>query len=63
MNTAKYTEDQFTLIELLLNSVTCPDETVHEAMKKAEDFAVKMNPEDILIAQNAMLRIIRRQPD
>ena len=58
-----YTDKQFALIELLLDAATCAEDRAPEAMSAAEDLAVTMSTEDVLIAQNAMLRIIRRQPE
>lgn len=63
MNKMEYTDKQFALIELLIDAATCDDDRASEAMSIAEDLAVTMNTEDVLIAQNAMLRIIRRQPE
>lgn len=63
MNKMEYTDKQFALIELLLDAATCAEDRAHEAMSNAEDLAVTMTTEDVLIAQNAMLRIIRRQPE
>lgn len=63
MNKMEYTDKQFALIELLLDAATCAEDRAPDAMKIAEDLAVTMSTEDVLIAQNAMLRIIRRQPD
>lgn len=63
MNKMKYTDKQFALIELLLDAATCAEDRACEAMEAAEDLAVTMSTEDVLIAQNAMLRIIRRQPE
>lgn len=63
MNKMNYTDKQFALIELLLDAATCAEDRAPEAMSAAEDLAVTMSTEDVLIAQNAMLRIIRRQPE
>jgi hypothetical protein len=63
MNDMKYTDKQFALIELLLDAATCAEDRASDAMKVAEDLAVTMDTADVLIAQNAMLRIIRRQPE
>lgn len=63
MNKMEYTDKQFALIELLLDAATCAEDRAPAAMKIAEDLAVTMEATDVLIAQNAMLRIIRRQPE
>ena len=63
MNKMNYTDKQFALIELLLDAATCAEDRAPEATSAAEDLAVTMSTEDVLIAQNAMLRIIRRQPE
>lgn len=63
MNKTNYTDKQFALIELLLDAATCDESRAAEAMTAAEDLAVTMEQEDVLVAQNAMLRIIRRQPE
>ena len=57
------TDKQYQLIELLLAAATCPDAEAPLAMEAAEDLAITMPPEQVMSAQNAMLRIIRRQPD
>jgi hypothetical protein len=61
MNT--YTDKQYQLIELLLTASTCPDAEAPLAIQAAEDLAITMPVNDVLIAQNAMLRIIRRTGD
>jgi len=61
MNT--YTNKQYQLIELMLNAATCDDADAPLAIKAAEDLAVTMPINDVLVAQNAMLRIIRRTGD
>ena len=61
MNT--YTDKQYQLIELMLNAATCADAEAPDAMTAAEDLAITMPVNDVLIAQNAMLRIIRRNGD
>jgi pyruvate kinase len=58
-----YTDKQYALIEALLNAATCSEVDAESAMVAAEDLAVTMSPEDVLLCQSAMLRIIRRQPD
>lgn len=63
MKSMPYTDKQFALIELLLDAATCEDSRAEAAMTLAEDMAVTMEASDILVAQNAMLRIIRRQPE
>lgn len=63
MSNMQYTDKQFALIESLLDAATCAEDRASEAMKIAEDLAITMDAADVLIAQTAMLRIIRRQPE
>ena len=58
-----YTDKQYQLIELLLTAATCSDAEAPLAIQAAEDLAVTMPTNDVLVAQNAMLRIIRRKSD
>lgn len=57
------TDRQYKLVELLLFAATCDNAEALSAMEEAENFAVAMPAEEILMAQNAMLRIIRRNPE
>jgi hypothetical protein len=57
------TDQQYKLVELLLIAATCDDAEAPAAMEEAENYAVSLSAEEILMAQAAMLRIIRRNPD
>jgi hypothetical protein len=60
---AQYTDKQFALIEAMLAATTCSDEEALERMDVCADLAADMDMVSLVICQNALLRIIRRQPD
>lgn len=61
--TTQYTDIQFALIEALLEATTCAEDRVEEATAKCGDLATGMSLVDVVLCQNALLRIIRRRPD
>jgi hypothetical protein len=60
---AQYTDKQFALIEAMLAATTCTDEEALERMDICADLATEMDMVSLVLCQNALLRIIRRQPD
>jgi len=60
---AQYTDKQFALIEAMLAAATCTDEEALERIDICADLAIEMNMVSLVLCQNALLRIIRRQPE
>jgi hypothetical protein len=60
---AQYTDKQFALIEAMLAATTCTDEESLERMDICADIASDMDMVSLILCQNALLRIIRRQPE